>query len=284
MKKLLSVENISHTVETSGKDLNLFTSRGLRHIGIADNASRKELLKNISFSLDDGEIGGIAGESGGGKTTLAKIIAGIIKPSAGSINFYSAREHKKQKANPIQILFQNNGEILNPLRRINEVVEEALSINLRRTGKAPNKKIISEEREKIFSAVNFPEILRERKGFELSGGEQQRAALARILAADPELLILDEPFSSQDPESQINFLELFKKINMEFGTAMICISHNLEILRNLCSKVLIIYNGEIVESGPAAEVLNAPKHPYTKYLLKAEEYNLSHEELKQNFA
>ncbi|MGE5860885.1 MAG: ATP-binding cassette domain-containing protein [Ignavibacteria bacterium] len=282
MSTLLSVENISYDVERSGDDLNLFTrSRNLR---ISRSESRKDLLKNISFSVDEGEITGIAGESGAGKTTLAKILAGIMKPSKGSIKFYPSRKVNKQMANPIQILFQNNGEILNPLRKVNEIVEEALSINLKRMGKSINLRNIPEKKEKIFAAVNFPETLRDRKGFELSGGEQQRAALARILAAEPELLILDEPFSSQDPESQLNFLNLFKKINEDFGTAMICISHNLEILRQLCSKVLIMYKGEIVESGPAAGVLNAPRHPYTKYLIKAEEYNLSPEELKQNFA
>jgi ABC-type glutathione transport system ATPase component len=282
MSILLSVENISYDVETSGDDLNLFAQG--RNFRISRSENRKDLLKNISFSVDAGEIAGIAGESGAGKTTLSKIIAGIMKPSKGSVKFYPSRKGNKHKANPIQILFQNNGEILNPFRKINEIVEEALLINLKRTKKSLDLKNISEKKEKIFAAVNFPAALRERKGFELSGGEQQRAALARILATEPELLILDEPFSSQDPESQLNFLNLFKKINEDFGTAMICISHNLEILRQLCSKVLIMYKGEIVESGPAEEVLNAPGHPYTKYLIKAEEYNLSPEELKQNFA
>ncbi len=280
MSRLLSVENISYDVERSGDDLNLFTAQA-RHFKISRSGNRKDLLKNISFTIDAGETAGIAGESGAGKTTLAKIIAGIMKPSKGSIKFYPFRKVNEQKKNPIQILFQNNGEILNPLRKVNDIVEEALSINLKRTGKSIDLKNLSEKKEKIFAAVNFPEALRERKGYELSGGEQQRAALARILAAEPELLILDEPFSSQDPESQLNFLNLFKKINKDFGTAMICISHNLEILRQMCSVVLIMYKGEIVESGPAAEVLYSPKHPYTKYLIKAEEYGLSLEELKQ---
>jgi len=136
-------------------------------------------------------------------------------------------------------------------------------------------------KEKIFNAVNFPENLRLRKGYQLSGGEQQRAALARILAVDPQLLILDEPFSSQDFDSQENFLSLFKKINEEFGTAIICISHNLGILRKLCMRVLIMQKGEIVEEGSSSEVLVSPRHPYTKYLIKAEEYGLSLEELRQ---
>lgn len=282
MNDLLIAENISYSIEQVIKDFKLMTSRRLNEF-----ASEKEILKNISFRVGKGEIMGIAGESGAGKTTLAKVVAGILKPSGGSIKFQSSGNWKKQKASPVQILFQNNGEILNPLRKINEVVEEAITARLLQTEGFKDSKrmgsIISEKEEKIFNAVNFPENLRQRKGFELSGGEQQRAALARILAVEPELLILDEPFSSQDAESQLNFLNLFKRINKEFGTAMICISHNLGILRKLCGKILIMYKGEIIESGAASEVLISPNHPYTKYLIKAEEYSLSSEELKQNF-
>jgi ABC-type dipeptide/oligopeptide/nickel transport system ATPase subunit len=275
MDELLVVENLSFSIELASKNfkLKLFTAL----------ASNKEILKNISFKIGMGEIVGIAGESGAGKTTLAKLIAGIYKPSGGSIKFQSSGNREKKRINPIQILFQNNGEILNPLRYIEEIVEEAVMIKLERTEKRADPKRVYEKKGKIFSAVNFPEDLRNRKGYQLSGGEQQRAALARILAVDPELLILDEPFSSQDLHSQENFLNLFKKVNEVFGTAIICISHNLGILRKLCARILILYKGEIVESGPSSEVLQSPMHPYTKYLIKAEEYNLSKQELKQNF-
>lgn len=282
MNDLLIAENISYSIEQVVKDFKLMTSRRL-----SEFASEKEILKNISFRVGKGEIMGIAGESGAGKTTLAKVVAGILKPSGGSIKFQSSGNWKKQKASPVQILFQNNGEILNPFRYVEEVVEEAIIIKLHEfqiSGGAKRMRIAADEKkEKIFHAVNFPEELRNRKGYQLSGGEQQRAALARILATEPELLILDEPFSSQDLISQENFLNLFKKINEDFGTAIICISHNLGILRKLCGKILIMYKGEIIESGAASEVLISPNHPYTKYLIKAEEYSLSSEELKQNF-
>ncbi|MFO7447056.1 MAG: ATP-binding cassette domain-containing protein [Ignavibacteriaceae bacterium] len=230
-------------------------------------------LRNISFSMQKGDILGIAGESGSGKTTLAKLIVGLNTPSSGEIIINRSAEWEKTRVNPVQILFQNNGEILNPFRKIFDIVSEtALNRN-----KNLNK---NTETERIFELVNIPKELWDKKGFQLSGGEQQRAALARIIAAKPELLILDEPFSAQDPESQVNFMELFKRINAEFNISMICISHNLKILKNLCSKLLVMYNGEIVEQGNCKEIFDSPSHQYTQYLIRAENYELSHEELK----
>lgn len=236
----------------------------------------KQILKGINFSINQNDILGISGESGSGKTTLAKIIAGILYPSGGRVIFPAINEsNKKNRTNPVQILFQNNGEILNPLRVISEVIKETITITDKE--KDPEMKM-----EEIFKVIDFPNHLWNRKGYELSGGEQQRAALARILAVNPQLLILDEPFSAQDPESQLNLLELFLSLNKKFDITIICIAHNLKILGKLCNKMIILYEGEIMEQGNASEIFNTPKHPYTKYLLKAENYNLSYEELKYN--
>jgi peptide/nickel transport system ATP-binding protein len=240
------------------------------------NFEEKEILKNISFEIDKGTVLGISGESGSGKTTLAKIIAGILIPSRGRITFNSQNEiRRKNRVNPIQILFQNNGEILNPLREINKVVAEAVIISSR-------KEDPYEKMTEIFKSVDFPERLWKRKGYELSGGEQQRAALARILAVNPELLVLDEPFSAQDPESRINLLNLFSSINKKLNITMICISHNLRLLQRFCDEIIIMYQGEIVEKEKTETIFFSPKHPYTKFLLKAENYDLSYEELKYN--
>lgn len=234
------------------------------------------ILKDISFELEQGNILGISGESGSGKTTLAKIISEIYQPNSGELLFNWQRSWKSKKSSPVQILFQNNGEILNPFRDIESIIEEALKIRL---GKSNN---IQVEKKIIFDSVNFPEKLWKRKGFQLSGGEQQRAALARLLAVEPELLILDEPFSAQDIESQINFLELFKTIDKEFNVTLICIAHNLKALRKLCDKIIILYNGEIVESGNNEKIFNSPENPYTKFLLQAENYNLTYDEFIAN--
>ena len=246
--------------------------------------SEKIILKDISFEIDHGKILGVAGESGSGKTSLAKIIAGINSPTKGSMIFHKSKNWGDIKTSPIQILFQNNGEILNPYREIYKIVEEAYSI---RFNEAQNSK---KNVVQIFNLLNFSESLWHRKGYELSGGEQQRAALARILITQPELLILDEPFSAQDPESQLNLLNLFKIINEQFNLTMICIAHNLKILQKLADEIMIMYKGEIVEKGETKNIFSEsttmwqnPQHPYTKLLLKAEEYNLTLNELR-NFS
>lgn len=258
MNDLLIAENICYKAEAAG----LFSA----------NKTVKEILKDISFRLERGKILGIAGESGSGKTTLAKIIAGVLPYTSGLLAFNKSGEWDKTKVSPVQILFQNTGEILNPFREVSEIVKEAAA--------ARNKNNQQNEMERIFRSLNFPEHLWHRKGYELSGGEQQRAALARILAVNPELLILDEPFSAQDVESQLNLLNLFKRINEEMGLTMICIAHNLKILRKLCDEILIIYKGEIVERGNTNKIFSMAAHPYTRFLLKAEGYELTYEELR----
>jgi ABC-type dipeptide/oligopeptide/nickel transport system ATPase subunit len=256
MNKLLEVKNLSYSVKGQTGEISI--------------------LNDISYDLKKNCTLGIAGESGSGKTTLGKLLAGVLSKSRGEINYYFNKSLKNKKMNPVQILFQNNGEILNPFRRVSDVVDEAFILK-------SGRKDAVEKRSRLFRSLNFSEELWNRKGFELSGGEQQRAALARLLAVEPELLILDEPFSAQDPESQLNFLNLFKKIREEYDIALICIAHNLRILRKLCDEIIIIYKGRLVEKGKTEDIFNSPKHPYTKFLLDSEDYNLSYDELKSSF-
>jgi peptide/nickel transport system ATP-binding protein len=143
-----------------------------------------------------------------------------------------------------------------------------------------DKNNLENERDAVLASVGFPKELYNRRGFELSGGEQQRAALARLLATKPVLLILDEPFSAQDIESQLKLVKLFKQLNKEFNLTMICISHDLRILRNLAGRVIILKDGEIVESGLTKEVFNNPQIDYTKFLLSAESLDITYEEIK----
>jgi len=252
---LLKVENISYSVILKDKTDKQFN-----------------ILKNVSFEVESCEVLGICGESGGGKSTLAKVIAGLIKPDNGKI-ILNSKLHNRTSS-PIQILFQNHGEVLNPLRKVSSLIDEALIIN------RIHKSYIQVEREKILSSVGFPIELCDRRGYELSGGEQQRAALARLLAVNPVLLILDEPFSAQDVESQLNLVKLFKKLNNEFKITMICISHDLKILNAIAHRIIILRNGEIVETGITKEVFNKPQKDYTKFLLSAESLNLTYDEIQ----
>ena len=255
MNLLLKAENISYTVLQKNEE--------------------KIILKNISFELERNTVLGISGESGSGKTTLAKILAGILRESSGKINYYFAKDYKK--LSPVQILFQNTGEIINPLRDVSDILNESLKIGNKNNNSTT-------ELKSILDSVKLPKLLLERKGYELSGGEQQRVALARILAVKPELLILDEPFSAQDYESQENFLNLFFNLKKNLHITMICIAHNLPLLRRLSDEVMIMYRGEIVEKNNSGELFANPQHSYTKFLLKAEKYDLSYDDFPKNIS
>lgn len=257
MNKIIEVNGLSYVVSTKTR---------------WNKSQDKVILENISFDQQREKILGIAGESGSGKTTLVKILAGIISPTSGKVSLTFTNDWNSYKTKPIQILFQNTGEILNPLRSINDLIEEAIKIRFGKSENGLKKKVLDE--------VNLSENLWERKGFELSGGEQQRVALARILAVQPEVLILDEPFSAQDPPSQLNLLNLFKAINKEYKITLICISHNLKILRALCDEVIVMYKGKIVEKGEVKDIFENPQDPYTKFLLKAEDYSLKYDEIQ----
>ncbi len=258
MNNIIEVKNLFYSVEVKNT---------------AESLIKKTLLDNISFTLQREKILGIAGESGSGKTTLAKILVQILQPTSGEYYLNVSDDWKNRRAKPVQILFQNTGEIVNPLREVGDVIEEATKIRFG-TEDYISRKI------KILNSVGIQQKLWGRKGFELSGGEQQRAALARILAIQPESLILDEPFSAQDSVSQLNFLNLFKSINNEYKISMVCISHNLKILRALCDDILVMYKGKIVEKGKTQNIFENPQHAYTKFLLSAEDYNLKYDDIQ----
>jgi len=223
MPQLVEVKNISYSV---GSNL------------LSGKKNAKKILKNISFAVERGEIVGIAGQSGSGKTTLAKILAGVIEPTSGVITKNLSK--RVQLANGIQLLFQNSEEIVNPFRKVKDLLLEALQ---QKNGKS----IANEERLfTLLAEVNIREELLAKYCFQLSGGERQRAALARLLAVQPDLLILDEPFSAQDVESQLNLLELFKKLHSERAITIICISHQENVLQRLTQKIFYMNNGELI--------------------------------------
>ena len=239
---------------------------------VSKKNDKTEILNNITFELEKEKILGISGESGGGKTSLAKILAGIKESTSGEIKFNFQNDWNPKKSKPVQILFQNNGEILNPLRNVYEIVYEASMVSKKEKEKAKNKT------KKILNAVKLKSELWGKKCYALSGGEQQRAALARILVVEPELLILDEPLSAQDIESQLNLINLLIGIKKDLKITMIVIAHNLNALRKLTDEVLIIYKGNLVEKGKTAEIFSNPQNSYTKFLLKAENYELDYDE------
>lgn len=251
--------------------MNLLEVKNLSYF-VSNKPGNSFILKDISFELERGKILGISGESGGGKTTLAKILSGIKEPSTGEIKFNFIKDWKEIKSKPTQILFQNNGEILNPLRSVFEIVYETSLIAIK------NKEGAKIKSEEILNSVNLKKELWDKKCYALSGGEQQRAALARILVVEPELLILDEPISAQDIESQLNLINLISNMNKNLNITLIVIAHNLKALRKITNDVLIIYKGKLIEKGNTEEIFSNPQNSYTKFLLKAENFDLKYDE------
>lgn len=238
-KALIKVENLNFQFE---KD---------QFIGNEIN----EVLKDISFSIYENEAVGIVGESGSGKTTLAKILIGFLTDYKGqlNVNISNLRE--------IQILFQNNDELINPLRKIDSILNEAISLVTRNDKKDPKSELLE--------LVGIPEKLLDKKGYQLSGGERQRVALARILAVEPKILILDEPFAAQDQSSQKNLAEVFLQLK-EKGTTIICVSHNIRILKEFIDRILVLNEGKIIEDSTTDQFFSSPKTEFSRFLLESE--------------
>lgn len=240
----------------------------------SNDNSNVEILSDISFKVNEGLILGIIGESGGGKTTLGLILAGILNQSSGEIFLNDLPAKNLMKNKDIQILLQNKGELINPFRRVSAILKEAFELKGRKSESESELKMLD-----ILEKLELKKDILNRKGYELSGGEQQRIALARILAVEPKILILDEPFSAQDIESESIIIELLKKLNAEFGLTIICISHDIKILNYFSEKLIVLHKGKIIENGNTKTVLNHPTHPFTKFLVRAEAYALSRDEL-----
>jgi ABC-type dipeptide/oligopeptide/nickel transport system ATPase subunit len=256
---ILKVGNISYSVD---KENNFFSDHSV------------EILKNISFEVERGKVLGISGQSGSGKSTLAKILSGVILQTSGEIQKNFKMDWSKSLPKPVQILFQNDGELINPFRKVKDVLNESFELKLKKD------KTYTSEIDDIFFRFNLNPQLKACKGSQLSGGEKQRIALARIVIVEPEILILDEPFSSQDVEAQLGILKLINKLKSELDLTIICVSHDLNILKNFSDDLIIMYNGKIVESGSTKTVIDKPVNDYTKFLLSAQSLNLTEADIQ----
>ena len=226
-------------------------------------------VDGVSFVIRPGEVLGLVGESGSGKTTIGRAIGGLTRVTGGSLtvlghemNGFRERKFKKVRGD-IGFVFQDPASSFNPLLTIAECVAEPLVVHGRAASPGAARARVNE----LLEAVQLPRVYGDRYPHELSGGQRQRASLARALALEPTLLIADEPTSALDVSVQAKVLELFAELQREFGFAALFISHDLAVVDILADRIAVLYKGKLVEEGTGAEVLGAPKDPYTQRLL-----------------
>lgn len=235
------------------KNLNSFYDQ--RSGGIFGEKERVQILHDISFSIFPGETVALVGESGSGKTTLCKAILGMLKDYTGEVT------HRSQRP---QMVFQDPFSSLNPAHTIGWILEEPLRIQ-GKLSKAERKAAVVD----MLEQVGLGEDYVNRKPDELSGGQRQRVAIAAAVITRPALVIADEPVSALDVTIQAQILELLRSMQRRYGLSYLFISHDLNVVYELCDRVLVMRDGRIVEQGDVQRIYADPQHEYTKQLLKA---------------
>ena len=238
------------------------------------NESTEKVVKavdNVSFELFEGETLGLVGESGSGKSTIAKIITGLVRPTSGEI-FYnnlslynSKRKYQIDKSRgQVQMIFQDPYSSLNPRFKVRDIISEPIRLF--------QKNISSSElTQNLYDLIDIVGMSRQsldRYPHEFSGGQRQRISIARALATRPRLLICDEPTSALDVSIQAQVLNLLKDIQDELHLAMLFISHDLPVIRQMCNRIVVLKNGVVCETKEGEELFNNPDHPYTQELIR----------------
>nr|WP_325213329.1 ATP-binding cassette domain-containing protein [uncultured Oscillibacter sp.] len=225
--------------------------------GLFERRERQEVLHDVSFDVRHGEILGLVGESGTGKSTLAKTILGMVRPDRGTVTHYTKRP---------QMIFQDPYSSLNPFYSVEWTLEEPLRV-YGKYDKAERKRRVREMLER----VELPAECLRAKPSELSGGQRQRVSIAAALIRRPRFLIADEPVSALDVTIQAQILDLLRSLRRELDLSYLFISHDLNVVYQLCDRVLVMKSGRIVEQGTVDEIFDHPREDYTRQLLAAAE-------------
>jgi len=240
------------------------------------HGSRERLraVNGVSFSIGENEIVGLVGESGCGKTTVGNAVIGLVPVSGGSISFCGRQinlrtaAETRQFRRDVQLVFQDPMGSLNMRMTVGQTITEVLYVHREHLGLQDNT-ARRERALELLCQVGLSREFFDRYPHELSGGQRQRIGIARALAVRPKLLIADEPVSALDVSIQVQILNLLKDLSRELNFACLFIAHDLAVVRYMCDRTLVMYLGEIVESGESSAVFDNPRHPYTGALLAA---------------
>ena len=236
------------------RDLNVW----YRPSGTVGRRKRQQVLHDVSFELHRGEILGLVGESGSGKTTLARTILGFVPDYTGTITHYTKRP---------QMVFQDPASSLNPSRTVGWILAEPLRIY----GKY-GKEEITRRVERTMELVGLDPECRDRLPHQLSGGQRQRVCIGAALIVHPQLIVADEAVSALDVTIQAQILQLIARLRRELGISYLFISHDLNVVYEICDRCLVMHHGRIVEQGPVEDIFDHPKEEYTRQLLAAAEW------------
>ena len=223
---------------------------------------KKKTINNVSFSMEKGEILGMLGKSGAGKSTIGKILLQLSRPTTGTILF-EGKALSEVPRRDIQAIFQDPYTALNPSLKIGEILEEPLIANEIFSKEERRKKV-----EETLVKVGLLETDYEKYPEELSGGQQQRVCIAGAIILSPKLIVCDEPIASLDLAIQVQILDLIQKINQEEGISFIFITHNLPAVYRIADRILLLYHGEVQEIQEVEDFFNNPKSEYGKKFLK----------------
>lgn len=227
-------------------------------------------VDDVSLTIKAGNCFGLVGESGCGKSTLSRTILKTYSPTAGTISFCSKdlfqmdKTDEKKSKKEIQMVFQDPYWSVNPKMKVGAIIEEPLVTHLKMT-----RQDRESEAKRLLQEVGLSEDFYYRYPHQLSGGQRQRVGIARAIALNPKLIILDEPTSALDMSVQAQILNLLKELQQAKGFTYLFISHDLSVIKYMCSKLAVMYMGEIVEMGEADTIFHSPKHPYTQLLFKS---------------
>jgi oligopeptide/dipeptide ABC transporter ATP-binding protein len=249
----------------------LLEARGLsKSFPARDGKGLVRAVNHVSLSLAQGETLGIVGESGCGKSTLARLLLRLIAPSAGEVLFEGqdllalSPTAMRQMRRHVQIVFQDPYASLDPRMNIARIIAEPLEIH----GIGSRAERAAKVKE-LLSLVGLDLAAAERYPHEFSGGQRQRIGIARAIALEPKLVVLDEPVSALDVSIQSQILNLLEELKLRLGLSYIFISHDLSVVHHVSDRVAVMYLGRIVEEGEASAVLQGPLHPYTQALISA---------------